>query len=117
MQPSGPAPAGPPDHTHTSATEERLPGSDEPTAARSAAVEESELERHGRILGHSGLRFVVLGVIAALSGAALVLFTHGWAMAIGIAALALAGCPAVVGAGLLLSSLVARWSARHKLFA
>jgi hypothetical protein len=59
----------------------------------------------------------MLGLIAALPGAALVVFTDGVATGIGIAIVALAGCPAVIGVGLLLSSLVARWSARHKLFA
>jgi hypothetical protein len=96
---------------------ERHAGSHLPTAARSAGVEEPELERHGRVLGASGWRFLVLGLIAALPGVALVVFTDGVAMGIGIALVALAGCSAVVGAGLLLSSLVARWSARHKLFA
>jgi len=60
---------------------------------------------------------LIFGVIAALPGAALVVFTGGWQMVIGIVVLALAGCPAIVGAGLLLSSFVARWSARHRLFA
>jgi len=116
-RPSGSSPAGQCDHAHILATGERHAGSDQPIAARTAAVEEPELERQGRALGASGWRFLVLGLIAALPGVALVVFTDGVAMAIGIAALALAGCPAVVGVGLLLSSLVARWSARHKLFA
>ena len=73
--------------------------------------------RQGRVLGASGWRFLVLGPVAALPGFALVAFTDGVAMAIGIAVLALAGCPAGVGAVLVLSSFVARWSARHKLFA
>lgn len=116
-RPSGSSPAGPRDHAHTLATGERHGGSDEPTAARTAPVEEPELERQGRVLGATGWRFLVLGLIAALPGAALVVFTDGVAMGIGIAVVALAGCPAVIGAGLLLSSLVARWSARHKLLA
>lgn len=96
---------------------ERHAVSHEPTAARTPTVEEPELERQGRVLGATGWRFLVLGLLAALPGGALVVFTDRSAMAIGIAVLALAGCPAVVGAGLLLSSLVTRWSARHKLFA
>ncbi|HUA46960.1 MAG TPA: hypothetical protein VMA77_17135 [Solirubrobacteraceae bacterium] len=96
---------------------ERQAGSHELTAARVASVEEPDLERQGRVLGASGWRFLVLGVVMALPGIALLVFTDGVAMGIGIAVVALAGCPAVVGAGLLLSSLVARRSARHKLFA
>ena len=80
-------------------------------------VAEPELERQGRTLGHSGGRFVAVGVIFALPGIVLVVFTHSWAMAVGIAILALAAGPAVVGVGLLLSGLVARWAARHKSFA
>lgn len=116
-RPPGSSPAGPSDQAHAPATAERHAGSHEPTAARTAAVEEPELERQGRVLGATGWRFLVLGLFAALPGGALAVFSDGWAMAIGIAVLALAGCPAVVGAGLLLSSLVTRWSARHKLFA
>ena len=82
-----------------------------------SAVKEPELERQGRVLGASGWRFVLIGLLLALPGAALVIFTHGLVMAIGIVILALSGCPVVVGTGLLLSSLVARRSARHKLFA
>jgi hypothetical protein len=80
-------------------------------------VHEPELERQGRVLGHSGLWFVAIAVVLAVPGVVLVVFTQAWAMAIGIVILALASGPAVVGVGLLLSSLVARWSARHKLFA
>ena len=116
-RPSGSSPAGQCDHAHVSATGERHTGSDQSTAPRTAPVEEPELERQGRVLGASGWRFLVLGLIAALPGVALVVFTDGVAMGIGIAIVALAGCPAVVGATLLLSSLVARWSARHKLLA
>jgi hypothetical protein len=93
------------------------PRADPRPEAQANAVKEPELERQGRVLGHSGWRFLLVGVIAALPGAALVVFTDGWAMAIGIVILALSGCPVVVGIGLLLSSLVARWSARHRLFA
>jgi len=82
-----------------------------------SAVKDPELERQGRVLAAPGWRFVLIGLLLALPGAALVIFTTGLAMAIGIVILALSGCPVVVGTGLLLSSLVARRSARHKLFA
>lgn len=80
-------------------------------------IREPDLERQGRVLGASGWRFLVFGLIVALPGIALVVFSDGRARAIGIAVGALAGGPVVVGGALLLSSRVARWSARHKLFA
>ncbi len=80
-------------------------------------LEEPELERQSRRLGHSGVWFVAVGAIFALPGIVLVVFAHSWAMAVGIAVLAIAAGPMVVGVGLLLSSLVARWSARHNSFA
>ena len=91
--------------------------SHEQTAPLTAAVKEPQLERQGHVLGASGWRFLLFGLIAALSGIALVVLADGWAIEIGIALVALAACPAIVGGGLLLSSVVARWSARHKLFA
>jgi hypothetical protein len=80
-------------------------------------VKEPELERQGRRLGRPGWWFLLLAVVIAIPGIVLVVFAHSWAMAIGIVLLVLAGAPAVVGLGLLLSSLVSRWSARHKSFA
>lgn len=110
--------AGPSALAQTSACEERHAGSHEGNAPRIGGIREPDLERQGRVLGASGWRFFVFGLIVALPGIALVVFSDGWARAIGIGVAALAGCPVVVvGGGLLLSSLVARWSARHKLFA
>ena len=80
-------------------------------------IYERELERQSRVLGHSGLWFVAIAVILAVPGIVLVVFTDAWAMAIGIVILAIAGGPAVVGVGLLVSSRVAQWSARHGSFA
>jgi len=80
-------------------------------------VREPELERHGRRLGKPGGRFVLLGLVAAIPGAALVAIDQGWTFAFGLALLVIASCPFVVGVGLLLSSAVSRWAARHRLFA
>jgi membrane protein implicated in regulation of membrane protease activity len=60
---------------------------------------------------------LVLAALLALPGVVLIIFTQGWAHAIGIVLVVLAGPPAVVAAGLFLSSLVARWAARHRSFA
>jgi hypothetical protein len=60
---------------------------------------------------------LVLAVLVAVPGVLLIVFTHGWAQALGIVLVALSGPPSVVAVGLLLSSLVARWSARHRPFA
>jgi len=81
------------------------------------AVAEPDLERMGRRLGRPGWWFVVLSAVLAVPGVVLVAFTHSWALALGVVILALAVGPALVGVALLLSSLVARWSARHKSFA
>ncbi len=67
--------------------------------------------------GHSRLWFAAIAVILAVPGSLLVVFADTWAMAVGIVILAIAGGPAVIGIGLLVSSLVARWSARHRSFA
>jgi Flp pilus assembly protein TadB len=81
------------------------------------AVYDRELERQGRGLVRPGIRFFVLSIICAIPGVVLVVWGHSLVMAIGIVILALAGGPAVIGTGLLLSGAVARWSARHRSFA
>jgi hypothetical protein len=60
---------------------------------------------------------LLLAVLLALPGIAVIVFANGWALALGIVLVVLAGAPAILGLGLLLSSLVARWSARHRPFA
>lgn len=82
-----------------------------------ASVPEPELDRQGRQLGRPGWWFLFLAAFIALPGVVLIIFTQGWARAIGIILVVLAGPPAVVAAALLLSSLVARWAARHRSFA
>jgi len=87
----------------------------EMTGRRSVA--EPELERQGRRLGRPARWFLFLAVVVAVPGIVLILFTGGWAQAVGIVLVALSGPPCIVAVGLLLSSLVARWSARHRSFA
>jgi uncharacterized membrane protein YhhN len=81
------------------------------------AVKEPQLERQGRRLGRPGGWFVAVGLIAAIPGAVLVAIDQGWTFVFGLALLALAGCPFVVGVALLAASAVSRWAARHRLFA
>jgi hypothetical protein len=81
------------------------------------SVLEPELERQGRRLGRPGWWFLLLAAVIAVPGVVLIIFTDGWAHAIGVVLVVLAGSPAVVAAALLLSSLVARWAARHRSFA
>lgn len=80
-------------------------------------VAEPELERQGRRLGRPARWFLALAALVAIPGVLLIVFTHGWSQALGIVLVVLSGPPGVVAVGLLLSSLVARWSARHRSFA
>ena len=82
-----------------------------------AAVADRELERQGRRMGHSAGWFLLIGVVIAIPGVVLVLIDHGWSVGVGIAVLLLASVPGVIGFGLLSGGAVARWAARHKLFA
>ncbi|MGH2874437.1 MAG: hypothetical protein ACRDL5_18510 [Solirubrobacteraceae bacterium] len=80
-------------------------------------VKEPRLERQGRRLGRSGARFSGIATLIAIPGVLLVVRGAGTAWVVGIVILVLASLPAIVGVGLLGSSAVARWSARHRLFA
>lgn len=81
------------------------------------SIREPELERHGRRFGRSAGRFFGIAAAPVIAGVLLVILTSGWAYDLGWVILVLGLLPAVVGVGLLLSSVVARWSARHKQFA
>ena len=63
------------------------------------------------------MRILVIGAVLAVVGIVLILIGHGWSVGVGIAVLLLAGGPLVIGFGLLSGGAVARWAARHKLFA
>lgn len=66
--------------------------------------------RNGRRLGRPGWWFLLLAALIALPGVVLIVFTHGWAQAIGIVLVLLAGPPAVIASAPLIASLVARWA-------
>jgi hypothetical protein len=82
-----------------------------------STVKDRELERQGRRMARPGARFILAGIILAIPGIVLVALGHGWSIGVGAAVLLIASIPAAFGIALLLSSGVARWAARHKLFA
>jgi hypothetical protein len=81
------------------------------------AVQEPQLERQGKKLAAPGWRFLALGLIVVIPGIVLVLIDNSWSLPFGIALILIASLPAGVGFALLTSSSVARWAARHRLFA
>jgi len=80
-------------------------------------VHEPRLDRAGRRFGHSAGWFIGLAVPFLVVGIVLVLIGTGWSIAFGALAFLLACIPGVIGIGLLVSAMVARWSARHRSFA
>jgi hypothetical protein len=62
-------------------------------------------------------RFLLIGLVMAVPGVVLVALAYDWSIGIGAAILLLASIPTVFGVALLVSSGVARWAARHNLFA
>jgi hypothetical protein len=83
----------------------------------SNSVEDRELERQGKRMMGPAVRFIAIGVVLAVVGIVLILIGHGWSIAFGILALLLGSVPGTLGVGLLSGGAVARWAARHKLFA
>jgi predicted acyltransferase len=83
----------------------------------SNTVKDRELERQGKRMIGPGVRFIAIGAVLAIVGIVLILIGHGWSIGFGIAALLLGSVPATIGFGLLSGGAVARWAARHKLFA
>jgi uncharacterized membrane protein YhaH (DUF805 family) len=82
--------------------------------SRRESVVEPEFERKGRRLRRPGWWFLLLAALIALPGVVLIVFTDGWAQAIGIVLVLQIGPPAVIASALLIASLVARWAARHR---
>jgi hypothetical protein len=83
----------------------------------SNAVKDRELERQGKRMIAPAVRFIAIAAVMAVVGVILILIGHGWSIGVGIAVLLLAGVPGIIGFGLLSGGAVARWAARHKLFA
>jgi hypothetical protein len=80
-------------------------------------VQDPVLERQGRRMIGPAVRFIAIAAVIAVAGIVLIVIGHGWSVGVGIAVLLLACVPGTVGFGLLSGGAVARWAARHKLFA
>ncbi len=80
-------------------------------------VAEPSLERSGKRLGHSATWFLAVAVPFIIVGIVLIIVDKTWSLAFGGLALLIGLLPGVVGVGLVVSSVIARWSARHKSFA
>lgn len=80
-------------------------------------VADHGLDRQGRRLAAPAVRFVLIALALAVPGAMMVILGQTWVFAIGIGLVALATPFALVAIGLLGSSAVARWAARHRPFA
>ncbi|HET6865804.1 MAG TPA: hypothetical protein VFH80_07770 [Solirubrobacteraceae bacterium] len=80
-------------------------------------VEDPVLERQGKRMIGPAIRVLVIAAVMAIAGIVLILIGHGWSVGLGIAVLLLACVPGTIGFGLFTGGAVARWAARHKLFA
>jgi hypothetical protein len=83
----------------------------------SNSVQDRELERQGKRMIGPAVRFIAIAAVMAIAGIVLIVIGHGWSVGVGIAVLLLAGVSGTIGFGLLTGGAVARWAARHKLFA
>lgn len=83
----------------------------------SATVEDAALERQGRRMIRPAVRFVLVSLVLMIPGIVLVVVGHNGLLGLGIALIFLSSAPLAIGLGLLFSATVARWAARHKLFA
>ena len=80
-------------------------------------VEDPVLERQGKRMIGPAIRFVAIAAVMAIAGIVLIVIGHGWSIGVGVAVLLLASVPGTIGVGLFTGGAVARWAARHKLFA
>jgi hypothetical protein len=80
-------------------------------------VEDPVLERQGKRMIGPAIRLVAIAGVMAIAGIVLILIGHGWSVGVGIAVLLLASVPGTIGFGLFTGGSIARWAARHKLFA
>jgi hypothetical protein len=80
-------------------------------------VQDPVLERQGKRMIGPAIRLVAVAAVMAIAGIVLILIGHGWSVGLGIAVLLLASVPGTIGFGLFTGGGIARWAARHKLFA
>ncbi len=69
-----------------------------------------QLSRPSIVFGLTAMALVVLGVVLLITG-------NSWVSALGIALVALAALPAVIGFGLISTAAVSRWATRRRPFA
>jgi MFS family permease len=74
-------------------------------------------DRQGRRLMRPAPPFLLLASCLAVVGIVLLIFTSGWAWALGIVLIALAGPPAAIGIALATAGAITRWAAHSKPFA
>lgn len=84
---------------------------------QSTRVADPELERQGKQLAAPVAGFVLTAIVLAVPGIVLLIVASSWAWALGLVLVVLAMPAAMVAVGALVSSAVARWAARHRLFA
>ena len=80
-------------------------------------VEDPVLERQGKRMIGPAIRFAAIAAVMAIAGIVLILIGHGWSVGVGIAVLLIACVPGTIGFGLFTGGAIARWAARHRLFA
>jgi hypothetical protein len=80
-------------------------------------VRDSALERQGRRMTAPALRVMLTGVLILIPGIVLVVVGETWVLGLGIALIFIGAGPIGIGLALLTSASVARWAARHRLFA
>ncbi len=78
-------------------------------------VQDPVLERQGKRMIGPAVRFMAIAAVMAIVG--IILIVTGWSLGIGIALILLASVPGTFGLGLFTGGTVARWAARHNLFA
>ena len=83
----------------------------------SNSVQDRTLERQGRRLVSPAMRLALLGAIVAVPGVVLVIVAQHALLGLGIALILIGSGPIGIGLAMLCSATVARWAARHRLFA
>lgn len=63
------------------------------------------------------LRLLVIGAVVMITGIVLVILSTQALLGFGIALILIGSCPVGIGIAMLFSASVARWAARHRLFA
>lgn len=83
----------------------------------SRRVRDGELERHGRRMTPPALRLILIGAVVMTPGILLVILSSQALLGFGIALILIGSCPIGIAIAMLFSAGVARWAARHRLFA